>query len=444
MKAAKEICQILKDNGYEGYIVGGWVRDKIMNRPSSDIDITTKATPEQITSMFKKEHWRIVPTGIKHGTVTIIHRQLGSEYETTVFRKDVSCDGRHAEIEPADSIEEDLSRRDFRMNAMAYDPLTEKIIDPFGGQEDIKNKIIRTVGNAKERFQEDYLRMIRALRFKAVLEFELHEDIYCAIQKLADGITKISNERIRDEITKCFSKADKPSEMFNPMVHQAPLLHILFPRLRECADFLQNKYHKYGVLRHILLSIDAVPKEYPLIRWAALFHDVGKPATCKDYGSPNASFHGHEVVSARIAREYLNKLKFSNKDKDYIINLVRHHMFSITGDMKDGAIRRLVAKIGEENLDAITILRYADRCANGTKPIFELDIENSGIVSRLKKVQEKDAAFKISDLAIDGKDVMEAKGIKQGKEIGSILKDLFEKVLDNPELNNREDLLKLV
>lgn len=444
MEGAIKLLDILNKEGHKSYIVGGAVRDMILGVAYNDIDLATPARPEVVMSILNRySNYTCVPTGIKHGTITVIDSSLGTEYEVSTFRKDTSCDGRHAIVEYTTDLKTDLSRRDFTINSIAYDPFTEEYVDPFEGAKDIEDGIIRCVGDATTRFQEDHLRMLRALRFRAVLNFRLEHGAMEAIATSCALIKKVSAERVRDEILKCFSKADKPSGMFNRM-YSLGLLGRIIPELMQAKGFAQNKYHKYDVFDHTMQAMDAIPKEHPLIRWAALLHDIGKPESCKDYGTPHASFHGHELISERIARPILNRLRFSTKDKNYVLHLIKNHMFKVSADMKDSAIRRLVAKIGVEYLDDVSILKYGDRVGNGTKEALELDLNRAAINRRFKKIKEADAAFKIKDMAISGKDVIEVLNIKQGKEIGIILKALFENVLDDPSLNDRDTLLKML
>ena len=447
MKTAIEIIHTLNSNGYEGYIVGGFGRDLLLSKPSSDIDIATNATPEEVTKLFGGENWKVIPTGVEHGTVTLMHRHFNSTvgYELTTYRKDISGDGRNATIEFATSIEDDLTRRDFTMNAIAYNPITEEYIDPFSGKYDIQHKVIECVGDANTRFVEDHLRMLRALRFYSTLgdDWIIEEGTYNAIKKKAYLIERISKERIKSEIDKCFEKSDNPAKMFYQM-RETGLMKFILPELDACYGFAQNKYHKYDVFNHTLKALNAVSKEYPLIRWAALFHDLGKPESCEHYGEPHASFHGHEVISERIATKVMKRLRFSADDIKYINNLIKHHMFVCSREMKDSAIRRFVAKIGVEYVDDICILKYADRVGNGTKPSGELNIEGTGLKRRATKILEEVNAFKVTDLIVDGKDVMEVLSIKPSPLIGDILKALLEEVLDDPSLNNREYLLSRI
>ena len=438
---ATNICRILNSAGFESYFVGGHVRDMLMEKESNDVDIATNATPEIVVELFSVlEDYTVVPTGILHGTVTIIKDSIHTE--VTTYRKDLSCDGRNATVEFAKTIEEDLSRRDFVINSIAYNPLTEKFIDPYNGRKDIENRLIRCVGYPMHRFREDYLRLFRALRFKSTLNFDTADMTWqhlCEVSKDNFSST-LSIERVRDEINKCFKAADCPSDMIDDM-HDCGLLDKYLPELSVCHKFEQNKYHKYDVYWHTLFAIDAVPKEFPLIRWAALFHDLGKPKSCENYGTPTASFHNHEFYSEEIARDIMKRFRFSNYDMEYVANLVKHHMFKCDSKMKDGAIRRFVCSLGIDYVDDICILKYADRKANGLKTAEEMNIDNTGLKRRFTEILKKDCAFKIKDLAISGKDIIEEFNIAQGPLIGRLLKECFEIVLENPELNKRNTLL---
>ena len=445
METAIKIVKILNSEGYEGYVVGGAVRDRLLGVKYSDIDLATDARPEEVTELFKAKGYKVIPTGFAHGTVTVIGDGLPSEgIEITSYRCDVSCDGRNATIEFADTIMEDLSRRDFQINSLAFDPITDTYIDPFGGIEAINHRTIRCVGDPDKRFVEDNLRMLRALRFEATLgeHWVIDRDTRNAIVKNAHLIKNISAERIKAELDKCFAKADNPAIMINQM-RETGLLKFILPELCECYGFAQNKYHKWDVYTHTLKALNAVPKEYPLIRWAALFHDLGKPASCENYGEPHASFHMHELISADISRVIMKRLRFSNEDKAYINNLIRNHMFQHSGCMRDGAIRRLIAKLGVEYIDDLTILKYGDARGNGKRDVGELTLDTN-LRKRVDKILAEDSAFRITSLDITGHDIMLLLDIPQGRAIGQILNGLLEEVLDNPSLNSKEELSNMV
>lgn len=445
MNNSYQIIKTLKNKGFTSYIVGGFVRDKLLygNQVTvGDIDIATSASPQEVKDIFSKLGDKVIPTGINHGTVTVMVHGLG--YEITTFRKDISCDGRNATIEYTNLIEEDLSRRDFTVNSIAYCPLDDKYIDPFDGKKDCANSILRTTGNPFLRFKEDYLRMFRALRLKSVLGFTIEEKTYSAIANLAhtNWDLVVSIERIKAEFDKCFIKAEFPSNMIIDL-HSTGLLRKILPEVSDCFGFIQNSYHKHDVFYHTVYTLDAVPKGNPLIRWAALLHDIGKIPSRKLIGE-DYTFHNHEKNSGEMANNILKRLKFSNKEIFYITNLVKHHMFQCKNEMTDSAIRRFVSSLGVEYVDDICILKYADRVGNGTKSVTELNIASTKLKTRLKKILEEDVAFKIKDLAITGFDIMELKKIPQSKLIGLYLKQLYEIVLDNPSLNRKEELEKIV
>ncbi len=437
-----EIIKILHSKGFPSYIVGGWVRDTILKVPSGDIDIATKATPEEVFDIFNKLGYKVLPTGIAHGTVTVLYDTF--PYEITTFRKDVSCDGRNATVEYADSIEEDLSRRDFTINALAFDVLNGSYIDPYNGIADIGNKKIRSVGCPVDRFKEDYLRMLRAYRFKATLNFEIEDQTIEALWEASVHPWEkiVSIERIKAEFDKCFAKADKPGTMIACLSATVNLDKIM-PELSETYGFEQNKHHKYDVFWHTIHALNAIPKEYPLIRWATLFHDLGKVPSRK-FENGDYTFHTHELESVKIADKIMRRMKFSNDDSNYILNLVSHHMFKCSDDMKDSAIRRFVSSLGLEHVDALCILKYGDRVGNGKKSVSELNIADTKLKQRFQKILEEDAAFKIADLKVCGNDVMEVLNISPGPEVGQVLKALFEEVLEDPEKNNSDYLLNKI
>lgn len=438
---ANSIVSILRKKGFAVYYVGGCVRDMVMNKPISDIDIATSAQPYDCIDIFIKEGFRVIPTGIDHGTVTVVCGDYN--FEVTTFRKDVVCDGRNATIKFADSIEEDLSRRDFTINAMALCPFTDKVIDLFGGRKDINKKIIATVGDPNERFREDYLRMIRAFRFASILDFTLNTEVFFSIIRLnkEDWLDKVSVERIKLELDKCFSKSDTPSKMINGMMYTGVLEKIL-PEIYNCVGVEQNKHHRYDVYLHTMKALDAILKEHPNIRWVALFHDLGK-VPARRYDGKDYTFHNHEFYSEEISLDIMRRFKFSNKDIGYITNLIRHHMFKCSYEMKNSAIRRFVASLGLEYVDDLYILKYADRVGKG-RGVGELDLDNTQFKIRLKKILDEDKILKIKDLAVDGRDVMRIKNIFPSREVGKYLKQLYELVLERPVLNTKERLEALL
>ncbi|MCK5236022.1 MAG: CCA tRNA nucleotidyltransferase [Deltaproteobacteria bacterium] len=439
---ARMIIEVLDKKGFESYFVGGCVRNMMMKRPLSDVDITTAAKPEEVVETFSAEGIHAIPTGIKYGTVTVILD--GVNFDVTTFRKKISMDGRRSSVEFGTSLEEDLLRRDFTMNAIAYSPKDDSFIDPYNGTEDIKAKVIRAVGVPIERFREDYLRMIRAHRFQATLGFDIEnktlDALYCAAREDWQGL--ISPERIREEFNKCIKRAEEPSVMFEGM-RKSGLLQEILPELTECFGFEQNRYHEYDLYCHTLRTVDGVFKEYDLIRWSALFHDLGKISACNNYG-PDATFYGHERGSADIALRIMKRLKFSNEAIHKVLSLVKCHMLQYTDDMKDSSVRRLVASVGVENIEDLCTLWSADKRAKGHVQPQEGVGEFKAILERLESMSAEEKIFKVKDLAIGGKEVMEIKGIPSSPEVGEVLHELFDAVLEDTTLNTNEKLREMV
>lgn len=442
LKDGHNIIALLKAKGFDSYLVGGSVRDLIMNRPLTDIDITTAATPHQVMEIFSDQEIFAIPTGLDHGTVTVIVN--GNNIEVTTFRTDISPDGRRTEVRFGKTVEEDLLRRDFTINAIAYNPAKNSYIDPFNGQSDINKRLIKAVGTPAKRFREDYLRMFRAHRFEAVLEFKIDPDTLIALKDAAGEKWQnlIAIERIREEINKCFKQAKTPSLMIEGM-RKSGILESVLPELTRCYGFEQNRYHEFDIYTHTLRTIDAVSKDFFLIRWAALIHDLGKVNTCENYG-PEANFYGHEKISYEMGSRILKRLKLGNTATKYILNLVKYHMYNYLEEMRDAAVRRLVAAVGEENMEAFCRLRLADSLAKTSKPPSDDEEGQKALLKRVRQLAAHDKVFKIKDLAIGGKEIMEIKNIKTSPKVGEILHQLHEIVLDDPSKNTREILVKIL
>ena len=429
---ALNIISKLKQSGFQAYLVGGCVRDLLLGIPVDEWDITTSANPQQVMKLFAK----VVPTGIDYGTVTVLLD--GNSYEITTFRADEKyVDGRHpSNVVFTDDIHKDLSRRDFTINALAYDPQTDELIDDYNGKEDLKNKIIRTVGNPIDRFSEDGLRSVRACRFAAKLKFEIEKETFAAISKSLDITKKVAPERIHDEIVKMLA-ADIPSVGFE-LMRKSGLLRIILPELEDCYGIEQPpQFHKYDVYWHSLHSCDAAPKDNIILRLAALLHDIAKPPCKVDY-----TFYNHDKVGAGMAEEILKRLKFSNAEIKKITNLVSHHMFNYISSWSDAAVRRFIRRIGGlEVVPDLFALREADTRAMEDEIKSEYLIE---LQKRIDKIIEEENALDISDLKVDGNDVMQTLGIAPGPRVGKVLHFLLEKVLDEPGLNERDTLLGLI
>ncbi|MCQ2584651.1 MAG: HD domain-containing protein [Treponema sp.] len=445
----KKFGKVFEENGFKAYLVGGAVRDLILKKPCSDWDVATNATPEQVMSMFKF----VVPTGIAHGTVTVHFHK--TKIEVTTFRTESEySDGRHPDkIAYAATIEEDLSRRDFTMNAIAVNLRDGKIADPFGGRKDIRKKVIRTVGKPNERFMEDGLRPIRALRFASQLNFSIEKDTFSEIFKpeIQKKITSISIERFRDEFLKML-KSEKPSVGLK-LMEETGILKLFVPEFDICRGCIQGDgrgFHDFDVMDHLIYACDGAPKNNYKVRLAALFHDIGKPS-CKrvienEKDGQLFTFYNHDNEGAKITEKILRRLKFSNEEIADVSHLVKNHMFHYESSWSDAAVRRFIVRVGLQYMDDLFDLRVADVFGMHNNTV---DLRNSSttenlleLKERIQKITEKQNALSLKDLCVNGKDLMEI-GIPAGKKIGIILNELFETVLEDPEMNSREKLLKL-
>lgn len=450
----QKMNDIFAQNGFEAYLVGGAVRDVILGKKASDWDITTNARPEQTMRMFP----RVIPTGIAHGTVTI--HFMGAEIETTTFRSEAGySDGRHPdEVSFGVSLEDDLSRRDFTMNAIAVSLADGTITDPFGGRADIRARLIRTVGSPRDRFLEDGLRPIRAIRFSSQLDFEIEPETYAAIKqtKVLEKVQTISMERFRDEFEKILS-SEEPSLALHRM-EETGILKIFIPELAECRGCSQTDargFHEFDVLDHNLYACDGAPRDKPIVRLAALFHDVGKKDTrtiekreCPP-GSGNflglVHFYRHESRSAKIAETVLVRLRFPNAVIADVCHLIENHMFHFEENWSDAAVRRLIVKVGPEHIDDLFDLRLADMYGKYRRkpdPSGEGVRQLLVLRDRVHEIESKETALSLKDLAVNGRDLIRL-GIAPGKRLGAILNELFQCVLDDPSMNERERLLSV-
>ncbi|MBN2659114.1 MAG: HD domain-containing protein [Spirochaetales bacterium] len=429
----RKIASILKEKGYSCYLVGGAVRNQLLGIEEKDYDLATDALPEDIMGIFR----RVIPTGIKHGTVTVLFK--GEAYEVTTFRVDGKyTDGRRPDsISYTSDINEDLKRRDFTINSIAYDILRGELIDPNGGLIDLDKKIIRAIGNPDERFQEDGLRPLRACRFAAQLNFKIESQTFQAISRNLDKFRGVSKERIYDELVKTM-RAEKPSRTFNLLL-KSGLLEIISPELTACNGLAQREKHKFDVFQHLITTCDNCPRSDVDLRFSALFHDIGKVEALvyADNGTP--TFHNHEVHSAREAVRIMKKLKFPNKSIQRIEHLIRHHMFNYESNWTDAALRRFIARVGLEYIDDMLLLQKADM-ASMWKTEEEYSLLDE-LKERIQKLTEKNNAFTIRDLNISGNDLFMTAGIPKTPVMGKILEELLELVLENPENNNKEFLI---
>lgn len=454
--------------GFSAYLVGGAVRDLLLERPTKDFDIATNALPDQTSSIFTKS----IATGKKFGNIIVVAEdEYGEKFDVdvTTFRKEEDYYGGRwpGKVEFTSAIEEDLSRRDFTINAMAINMLEilndedqflnlNKIIDPYNGIADILEGIVKAVGDPNERMNEDGLRAFRACRIASEISFILEENTKNAIKKRIDVAEKISKERIRDEIKKMIKHSPKPSIGFL-LMEELGLLNQIMPELCENKGIEQPEWHIEDVFLHSLKTLDLAEDD---IKFAALFHDIGKAKT-KTQDEKGTHFYGHDKVGAEITQNIMTRLRFSNHEAEATANLVRWHMFyypsadwrkqyNIDADLldtnqfygwTDSAIRRFIRKVGgPDQVEKLMKLRIADASAN-PKTLFNPK-EIKILEERIAKVMSEDMALKVTDLDIDGNELMKL-GIKPGPQIGQVLNYLLEEVTNNPGLNNKNDLLNV-
>lgn len=429
-----ELCRRIERGGYRAWVVGGSLRDVLMKRTPKDWDLATSATPEQVMGLFR----RVVPTGLQHGTVTVVFGD--SSYEVTTLRGEGGySDGRRPdEVFFITDIERDLARRDFTVNAVAFDPIEDRLVDPFGGLKDMTARVLRTVGRPEERFGEDGLRVLRAARFVATLEMTLDEGTRRAIPGSLESFKKVSPERVRDEWMKSFA-ARRPSVAFDVM-RETGILGITCPDLVEQYGCTQNKWHAYDVWRHTMECMDACERG-PIHRLAGLLHDVGKPKTRELSDKTNDyTFFNHEQIGARMADTFLRQYRFSTEEREHVVELVRHHLICYTSDWSDAAVRRFVKRVGLDRIDDLLALGRADAIGKG-RPIDEELANLDELRARIEKVLDEGGALSTKDLLVDGKDVMTRLGIPPSRFVGQVLEALLQRVLEEPSLNQRETLL---
>jgi len=467
-----KIIETLQKASFEAYVVGGAIRDLLMEKPTDDWDFTTSAKPEEIRKLFPESFY-----DNRFGTVGITAEEaakqfgllekfnfekanlkLGSVFDITTFRKETTySDRRHPDkVTWGKTLKDDLKRRDFTINALALKPpatshqpparrerletgdwrLETEIVDLFNGQQDLKNSLIRAVGDPNKRFAEDALRMMRGIRFASQLGFTIEEKTLAAIVKNSRLISFISFERIRDELFKILTSS-YPKDGIKLMFASGILEHVL-PELIPMRGVEQAGHHTKDVWNHSLDALQNCPSPDPVVRLATLLHDVGKPAVARKKGG-KITFYNHEIVGGRTVKRIANRLKLSKKQKDKLWLLVRYHMFAYDPKMTDAAIRRFIRRVGVENINDMMMLRIGDRIGGGSRATSW----------RLRELQQRIGEvlytpMKITDLKVNGNDVMKILGLKSGPKIGKILNKLFEEVLEDAEKNNREYLLKRI
>lgn len=429
-KEVEFILNTLNNKGYEAYIVGGCVRDSILKKSPKDWDITTKAKPEEVIKLFDK----VILTGLKHGTVTVVVNKEG--YEVTTYRTDGEYeDKRHPkEVKFVSSLKEDLARRDFTINAMAYNK-QDGLVDYFNGLEDLEKKIIKTVGEPKERFNEDALRMLRAVRFSSQLDFYIDENLLEAVRELKDNINNISKERIREEFNKILINNPRKIDVLK----ECGILEIIIPYMRKVYDFQQNNpYHIYDLYNHTLKAAEVIQQSLHL-RLTMLLHDLGKIKTKTTDENGVSHYYSHSKESVEISKNILKELKYDNDTINKVLTLIQYHDSTLKSKL---SVKRLLNKIGEEAFRDLIKVQKADILAQNPIYAKERLLNLLSVESKLDLILEQNECFTLKDLNINGKDLIEL-GFNKGKEIGEILKYLLDKVIDNPDLNNKENLIKL-
>ena len=442
--AVLEVLRALRRSGKQAWLAGGAVRDLLRIAqgarltPPQDFDVATDALPDDVQRLFP----RTAPTGIAHGTVTVLADEE-HEVEVTTFRGEGPyLDGRRpSAVTFLGDIDGDLARRDFTVNAMAWDPIAGELRDPFGGAGDLRRRLLRAVGEPLDRFREDGLRPLRAVRFASTLRLALDRRTERAIPRALDVFAKVAWERVRDELSKLLVRGDPPSRGLR-LLRRTGLLARIVPELLEGVGFEQNQYHAYDVFRHTLRVVDFAPADLS-VRLAALLHDVGKPRTAQP-PQPRGehTFYKHEFVGEEMARAILLRLRYPHRDVEAVALLVREHNWYYQSEWNDATVRRTIARIGPSALPLLWQLRRADLRARG-RLVAEGLANQEEVERRFEAELRRASALKVTDLAIGGNEVMEALGIPPGRRVGEILTLLLDRVLDDPDLNKRDTLLRL-
>lgn len=413
-----DVLTRLRSHGHEAFLVGGAVRDRLLGRETHEYDLAANARPEAIAALFP----RVIETGLQHGTVTVVHG--GVPLEITTYRGAV------------DTIEADLAHRDFTVNAMAFDPIGGRFLDLFGGVEDLRSRRIRAVGVPAERLAEDPLRAMRAARFASVLGFRLSREVRAAIPSIHHRFPSIAVERIQRELTKILV-GPRPRYGIE-LLRRTGLLAFILPELLEGFGMRQNRWHRYDVYHHVLRCVDAAEPSLP-VRLATLLHDIDKPVTAAPKDDGQLSFYNHEVSGAERAKAIAQRLRYPNKVIDQVAILVREHQFVYSDEWSDGAVRRMMSRVGSENLAPLLAVRRADIVGRGR--FVDEGLENvDALERRIASLQEKAVALSTRDLALGGREVMEILGIGPSPRVGQAMGHLLSLVLDDPSKNTLETL----
>lgn len=436
--ASKLAVEKLNSNGFEAFLIGGSVRDFIMGLPIGDIDITTNATPQEVSEVFKD--FRVIETGLKHGTVTVLID--GEPLEITTYR----CEGTYSDNRHPDSVTfsrrlaDDVVRRDFTMNGIAYD-FKNGFCDLVGGIEDIKNKNIRCIGDAETRFNEDALRILRALRFSAVLGFEIEENTKKAIHKCRELLKNISAERIREETVKLICGKNA----YSVLTEFSDVICVFIPEFKSCVGFEQkNRHHIYDVYTHSLKAMEESRPD-PAIRLALLFHDIGKPAVAHFDENGEQHFYSHPKVSAEITEEVMTRLRFDNETKNKVVTLVKFHDSPImlnNADKPDRKrLKRIMSQIGKDLIFDLIEIKRCDNSAQNPK-YYRGDEFYTETLNMINEIISENECFSVKDLKINGNDLI-SQGYK-GKEIGEKLNLCLDAVIDDKIKNEYNELIKFI
>ena len=454
---AVQILRALEIHGFEAWIVGGAVRDLLIGVPSYDWDVTTNATPEEITPLFPESFY-----DNEYGTVKIagkhLREQFGGEdaadddrlFDITTYRSEseYSDKRRPDSVVWGKTVEEDLKRRDFTINAIALRVIQDsrfkiqekydvELVDPYDGRKDIEQKVIRAVGDPAERFEEDALRIMRAIRIAAQLGFSIEEKTLSSLKAAVPNLAAISWERIGAETMKLLATGHAADGVL--LAANTGILDIVMPELLATKGVKQAGHHIYDVFTHSVEALRACSSPDPVVRLATLLHDVDKPTVAKAEGVRGVTFYNHEVVGARTAKKIADRLRLSKRDQDRVFTLVRWHMFTYDSKMTDAAIRRFIRRVGKENIHDMLALRVGDRVGGGSRAT------SWRLTELQKRIGEQFyEPLSLKDLAVDGADVMRILAIKPSKKVGEILNTLFEEILDDPAKNTKEYLEKRI
>ena len=422
-----DVIERLHEAGFEAYVVGGCVRDALMHLEPKDWDVATNALPAEIQKRFRRSLYTN-----RFGTVIV--QTPEREVEVTTYRVESEySDHRHPDaVAFTHSLYEDLARRDFTINAMAWDG---HLRDPHGGARDLRDRLVRAVGDPNERFREDALRMLRAIRFATTLGFRIEDTTAAAIRANAQLMRAVSAERIQQELRRILA-VPKPSGALR-LLSELGLAAVIFPELEQSRGVPQEKAAAQDVFGHLLATLDATPQDDVVLRLAGLLHDIGKPDTYQD-----GHFYQHEYVGEAKAKRILRRWKFPKDEIEQVCHLVRNHMFWYQDEWTDSAVRRFIRKVGLENIPTLYALRRADNIGSGARQPRMVKLEE--LWQRIQNEINRENAFSLRDLKVDGNDVMAALGVPPGPVVGRALNWLFERVTDDPSLNDRDRLLQLV